>query len=82
MTESTIDPVEDAAGEDESAFGAGGITSHDADAPTEEGPIDNTTGGADGGASDSHAADVDAGYDDPSDSPTSGGADAVEDGTL
>jgi hypothetical protein len=82
MTESTIDPVEDASGEDESAFGAGGITSHDADAPTEDVPVDVTSGGADGGDPDSHAADVDAGYDDPSDSPTSGGPDAVEDGTL
>lgn len=31
---------------------------------------------------DSHAADVDAGYDDSDDSPTTGGSGAVEDGTF
>ncbi len=31
---------------------------------------------------DSHAADVDAGYDDNDDSPTIGGSGAAEDGTL
>ena len=59
-----------------------GSTSHDADVPAEDVPVDNTSGGADGGDPDSHAADVDAGYDEPSDSPTRGGAEAVEDGTL
>ena len=71
---------------DESAFGAGGETSIDADVAasgadgTEAGATPYDTDGADESVADSHASDVAAGYDDADDAPvqTSG----EEDGTL
>ena len=59
-------------GPDESAFGLGGESSHDADidAAYEDDATTTGTESADEEVPDSHSADVDAGYDDNSDSPT------------
>ena len=71
---------------DESAFGAGGESSIDADVAasgadgTDAGGVADSSDSADERVADSHAADVAAGYDDENDAPV---LDATgEDGTL
>lgn len=65
MSETTGEP-------DESSFGLGGESSADADRDAAQGssPRPDVDESADESVPDSHAADVDAGYDDESDSPT------------
>ena len=71
---------------DESAFGAGGESSIDADVAasgTDASDVGGATydsSGADESVEDSHAADVAAGYDDANDTPVAKAPD--EDGTL
>ena len=72
---------------DESAYGDGGLTAREADVASsgsdaaDVGPTQDLSEGADESVANSHAADVDAGYDDAGDSLTVG-TDAEEDGTL
>lgn len=82
MSESSAEPGR----VDESAFGAGGESSIDADvaasgaATTDTGAPSDDTDSADESVADSHAADVAAGYDDADDAPV---LDATgEDGRL
>ncbi len=65
MSETTGQP-------DESSFGLGGESSHDADVDAAQGrnPRPDVDESADETVPDSHAADVDAGFDHSSDSPT------------
>lgn len=71
---------------DESAFGAGGETSIDADVAasgadgTDAGATSYAADGADESVADSHASDVAAGYDDADDAPVQPSGE--EDGTL
>ena len=72
---------------DESAFGAGGESSIDADVAasgadgTDTGGVADSSDSADERVADSHAADVAAGYDDEDDAPVLD-ATGGEDGTL
>lgn len=64
---------------DESAYGEGSLSSREADVAASGSDAPDV--GPDEDVVNSHAADVDAGYEDAGDSPTVG-TDAEEDGTL